>query len=79
MTTQKPGKNSKKMKLDLSKFKKSPKPAAKDGAKNAPLTRSQKIFRGPLSGSLSRFLPSLSLVKSQALLVAIPKLRLHKL
>ena len=48
MTAQKQDKNSKKMKLDLNKFKKSPKPSAKDGAKKAPLTRSQKIFRGPL-------------------------------
>ena len=48
MTAQKQDKNSKKMKLDLNKLKKSPKPSAKDGAKKAPLTRSQKIFRGPL-------------------------------
>jgi cell division protease FtsH len=32
----------------LKKFKKSAKPARKDGAKKAPLTRSQRIFRGPL-------------------------------
>ncbi len=48
MTTQKPSKNPKKMKLDLHKLKKSAKPAATDNAKKAPLTRSQKIFKGPL-------------------------------
>ncbi len=42
MSTQAPRNN------PLKKLKKSVKPAAKDGANKAPLTRSQKIFRGPL-------------------------------
>jgi cell division protease FtsH len=42
MSTQAPRNN------PLKKLKKSAKPAAKDGANKAPLTRSQKIFRGPL-------------------------------
>ena len=42
MSSQTPSKN------PLKNFKKSTKPAGKDGAKKAPLTRSQRIFRGPL-------------------------------
>ena len=42
MTTQMPKRN------PLNKLKKSTKPAAKERAKKAPLTRSQKIFKGPL-------------------------------
>ena len=42
MSSQTPSKN------PLKNFKKSTKPAGKVGAKKAPLTRSQRIFRGPL-------------------------------
>jgi cell division protease FtsH len=42
MSSQTPNKN------PFKNFKKATKPAGKDGAKKAPLTRSQRIFRGPL-------------------------------